>query len=347
MRSQTASAEAACETFPAAEAIRSHVERVLASPQFSGTPRLAGFLAFVVNTTLAGDAEQIKESLIAVEVYGRRPDYNPQVDSTVRVEAGRLRARLRQYYDGPGEDEAVRIELPKGAYVPVFRECRRSEARAATPGRPVPRNAVRWSWLLLPAASIATVATFLSCSAARDRGAIESLAVLPFANLSDDRSTGHLSDALTEELTTLLARDTRARVTARTITARYKNAAADVDRIGRDHGVQAVLEGTVRRDGDRIVVTTLLIDTRNGYHLWADRYVRSAAAAQTDLAAAVVSNVRPVIHGRARRPQADSGTTPPYRWAQNMLGIPALKNGPHARACRRRSIECPPGCRQP
>ena len=72
---------------------------VLASREFAGAPRLAKFLTFVVETALAGDADQIKESLIAVEVYGRRPDYNPQIDSTVRVEAGRLRARLRQYYE--------------------------------------------------------------------------------------------------------------------------------------------------------------------------------------------------------------------------------------------------------
>jgi TolB-like protein len=264
MRSQTALAEQVAETTPAAEAIRSHVGRVLASPQFAGAPRLAGFLSFVVEMALAGDGEQIKESLIAVEVYGRRPDYNPQVDSTVRVEAGRLRARLRQYYETSGQDEAVRIELPKGAYVPVFRECPRTEAHPAAPKTPLPRKRVRWPYMLIPAAFFAIVAVFVARLRTHEPVTIESLAVLPFLNLSDDRATAEFCDTFTEELTTTLARDARVRVTAGRIMARYKNAAADVGRIGRDHGVRAVLEGSVRRDGDRIVMTTQLIDTRSG-----------------------------------------------------------------------------------
>jgi tetratricopeptide (TPR) repeat protein len=100
--------------------LREHLARIAASPQFASAPKLTKFLTFVVDTVLAGQGDQIKESLIAVEVYGRRPDYNPQIDSTVRVEAGRLRARLRQYYETAGQDHSFEIELPKGRYVPVF-----------------------------------------------------------------------------------------------------------------------------------------------------------------------------------------------------------------------------------
>ncbi|MGH9630863.1 MAG: tetratricopeptide repeat protein [Bryobacteraceae bacterium] len=103
------------------QVLRTHLAHVVSSSQFSGAPKLANFLRFVVDTALAGQGDQIKESLIAVEVYGRRPDYNPQIDSTVRVEAGRLRARLRQYYESAGAGQPVEIELPKGKYVPQFR----------------------------------------------------------------------------------------------------------------------------------------------------------------------------------------------------------------------------------
>ena len=113
--------------------IRSHLARVVESPQFRGAPKLSRFLTFVVDTALAGQGGQIKESLIGVEVYGRPADYNPQIDSTVRVEAGRLRARLRQYYETTGQDEPVEIELPKGRYVPVFRE-RQSSRITSSPG---------------------------------------------------------------------------------------------------------------------------------------------------------------------------------------------------------------------
>lgn len=114
--------------------IRTHLERILASRAFGSAPRLSAFLRFVVETTLDGKAGEIKESLIAVEVYGRPADYNPQIDSTVRVEAGRLRTRLHKWYDSEGGNEKIRIELPKGGYIPVFhrvQEPRRPHAAAA------------------------------------------------------------------------------------------------------------------------------------------------------------------------------------------------------------------------
>jgi tetratricopeptide (TPR) repeat protein len=132
--------------------IRSHLARVVESPQFRGAPKLGRFLTFVVDTALAGQGGQIKESLIAVEVYGRPPDYNPQIDSTVRVEAGRLRARLRQYYETAGQDEPVEIELPKGRYVPAFRERRPSSTTPAPESqssRPAPVFALMISAIVL------------------------------------------------------------------------------------------------------------------------------------------------------------------------------------------------------
>jgi tetratricopeptide (TPR) repeat protein len=102
------------------EEVRTQLERILRSREFASAPRLSGFLRFVVETTLAGRSGEIKESLIAVEVYGRPADYNPQIDSTVRVEAGRLRARLAKWYGSEGRTNSVRIDLPKGGYVPVF-----------------------------------------------------------------------------------------------------------------------------------------------------------------------------------------------------------------------------------
>ena len=114
--------------------IRTHLERILASREFASAPRLSAFLRFVVETALEGKASEIKESLIAVEVYGRPADYNPQIDSTVRVEAGRLRTRLQKWYSSEGVNEKLRIELPKGGYSPVFhrvQESRRPRAAAA------------------------------------------------------------------------------------------------------------------------------------------------------------------------------------------------------------------------
>jgi tetratricopeptide (TPR) repeat protein len=100
--------------------IRTHLSELLSSRCFRSSKRLGLFLTFVVDRTLSGQSDHIKEYVIATEVYGRRSDYDPQVDSTVRVEASRLRAKLRDYYATEGASASVRIELPKGSYVPVF-----------------------------------------------------------------------------------------------------------------------------------------------------------------------------------------------------------------------------------
>ncbi len=103
-----------------AGACREHLARVLASPLFERSPRQSSFLRFVVEKVLAGEAAEIKEYEIAVNVYGRRTDHSTRVDPIVRVEAARLRSKLLEYYSTEGRKEEFRIELPKGAYVPEF-----------------------------------------------------------------------------------------------------------------------------------------------------------------------------------------------------------------------------------
>jgi tetratricopeptide (TPR) repeat protein len=144
--------------------IRGHLEHLLASPQFTGAPKLASFLRFVVESSLAGKSEQVKESLIAVEVYGRRPDYNPQIDSTVRVEAGRLRVRLKQYYESYGQDQPFEIELPKGGYIPVIRgRAVQSTGTVAAEPEPLLPVKVRWRWWVW---ALPVLAGFVICGIA-------------------------------------------------------------------------------------------------------------------------------------------------------------------------------------
>ena len=82
---------------------------------------MSRFLRFLAERHLEGDGNQLKESVIAVEVFGRKPDHDPLQDSIVRTEAGRLRGRLAEYYVGEGKDDAIVIDLPKGGYTPAFR----------------------------------------------------------------------------------------------------------------------------------------------------------------------------------------------------------------------------------
>ena len=80
-----------------------------------------GFLRVIVERHLEGRDGELKESVIGVEVFGRQPGFDAKQDSTVRTEAGRLRARLAEYYAGDGLRDRVIIELPKGGYIPAFR----------------------------------------------------------------------------------------------------------------------------------------------------------------------------------------------------------------------------------
>ncbi|HLJ45819.1 MAG TPA: tetratricopeptide repeat protein [Bryobacteraceae bacterium] len=96
------------------------LERILASESFARSKRLSAFLRFIVERALAGRNDDIKEYRIGSEVYERGPDFDPKMDNVVRVEANRLRAKLRDYYDGAGREDPIRIEIPKGAYLPVF-----------------------------------------------------------------------------------------------------------------------------------------------------------------------------------------------------------------------------------
>src|SRR5579864_7273154 len=116
-----------------AQAVRRQLERVLDSPGFARNDRLSGFLRFVVEGHLDGKDQELKESVIAVEVFGRSPDFDSRLDPVVRTEPLRLRARLSHYYQKEGKADALVIELPKGGYVPRFREIEETQP-SETPG---------------------------------------------------------------------------------------------------------------------------------------------------------------------------------------------------------------------
>ena len=102
-----------------------------------------------------------------------------------------------------------------------------------------------------------------------------SIAVLPFTNMSGDREQEFFSDGITEDIITALSRISALWVIARTSTFTYKGTRTDVKRVAKELGVRYVMEGSVRRAGDRLRVTAQLIDATTGHHLWAERYDRS------------------------------------------------------------------------
>jgi hypothetical protein len=100
---------------------REHVARILRSPDFAGYPRSCAFLTYVVEAALSGRGSATKESIIGVDALGRAPGYDSKSDSIVRAHARRVRERLGEYYLTAGKSDPVRIEIPKGSYIPEFR----------------------------------------------------------------------------------------------------------------------------------------------------------------------------------------------------------------------------------
>jgi hypothetical protein len=96
------------------------MNRIRESRTMKGCRRLTQLLEFVIGATLRGESEHLKETTIGVAVFGRTPDYDPKVDTIVRSQAWRLRAKLRQYYAAEGADDPLIIDLPTGHYVPAF-----------------------------------------------------------------------------------------------------------------------------------------------------------------------------------------------------------------------------------
>jgi serine/threonine protein kinase/TolB-like protein/cytochrome c-type biogenesis protein CcmH/NrfG len=260
---------------PTPAAIREHLAVLLASPPISGAERLSALLRFVVEETLQGRQAQLKEMKIGLDVFGRKSDsYDPAFDPIVRVQMGRLRSKLRAYYHGPGSFDRVRIDVPLGNYVPVF----------------------------LAAAGPVTMPRVEPVPAQSDE---HRLAVLPIVNMSAEPETQYFCDGLTEELITHLAQIRQLRVVARTSSFQFKDAARDIREVGRLLDVSKVLEGSVRKSGNRIRVTVQLINVADGCHLWSERYesdLNDIFAIHENISTAVQRSLRQQVLGTERGP---------------------------------------------
>ena len=110
----------ATSNLPAPDEVRAQLERMMASDDFNRSPQLGAFLRFVVEAVLQGKSDRIKAYTIGVDVLRRDAKFDPQLDPIVRVEATRLRRTIDRYYAGLGADDAIRIDLPRGSYIPTF-----------------------------------------------------------------------------------------------------------------------------------------------------------------------------------------------------------------------------------
>jgi len=274
--------DAETQALASAESVREELRRILASDPFVNARRPGQFLRFIVERTLAGEEDRIKEYLIGVEVFGRPVAYDPKDDPIVRIEAGRLRKKLAAYYSGPGANDPVIIELPKGGYVPVFQprslpeKPQTASPEANEPVRPMPVQAAHGRALRIAAALVLMAAIVLTSTyyllRSRAPGAPASIAVVPFLNLSGGSAGEYLSEGVAEDLTTGLAELKGLRVVAATSAFQFRGKSEDVRKIGQALNAEALLEGSISQSGGGLRVNAQLINTRNGYHLWSKAY---------------------------------------------------------------------------
>lgn len=252
-----------------AESVQTQLRKILSSRIFTRSERLARFLSFAVEQVLAGRGEELKEFVIGVEVFDKNEKYDPRMDPIVRVEARRLREKLRKYYETDGLDDPVHIEFPTGSYSPLVET--REAASVSTPaGRPV-ENAI---------------------------------AVLPFANLSSEQENEYFSDGLTEELINALTKVEGLRVVAWSSAFQLKGKTRDIRRIAEQLRVRAVLEGSVRRTADRLRISAQLIDAATGQYLWSETYerpLRDIFAIEDEISSSIVGALRIKLTGPAGR----------------------------------------------
>jgi len=265
---------------PAPEEVRGQLDRLLASDGFANAERLSRFLRFVVERALAGEADQLKEYVVGLGVFDRDEQYDPRIDSIVRVEAGRLRAKVEAYYHGEGRNDAVVISIPRGSYAPVF-ERRRIDA----PPSPVPdgaglapvRRPAAWRLglgALVAAVALVAVAAWRVGLWAIDGQAVPAVtvAVLPFVHYSTEEAGRLLAARVTDGVTSELARLGTVGVVSRTSALQFGGGGRPLREVAQALNADMVMEASLFVDGDRVRVEARLVDAALDRKVWVEDF---------------------------------------------------------------------------
>lgn len=243
---------------PATTEIREQLDRIVASARFANAPGATRLLRFLVDETLDGRGDKLKEFTLATSVFGRDASFDPKTDPAIRVEASRLRQRLEHYYLTLGRNDPVLIELPRGSYTPHFS-----------------RNAD----VLHVRRDIGTT----RASRTRDAAGVPLLhgpwlAVLPFQNLGGE-GDAVFAEGITVEIMTALSRFREIHVIGRSTVLRYLDA-PDPAVLHQQLGADYVVAGEVLRDHQRLRVLARLLDAPRGEVLWAEAFDRDLATTE-------------------------------------------------------------------
>lgn len=244
---------------------RQQLDRILGSRTFQPVERLKRFLTFVVTEMLDGRGDQLKEYVIAVQVFAKEESFDPRTDPLVRVQARRLRARLERYYRDEGAQDEILIELPKGGYAPTVKP----RERDRTPPR-------------------AVGVTLASQN---------SVAVLPISDDSLDGRLGPFCRGTRDEIIHALSKRGGLRVVA---AATADTAHLDLRELAQRVDAATLVTGSARASEDRIRLVVHVVDGVSGRYVWSEARETSRAAtltAQEAIAGALLARLQPVDGG--------------------------------------------------
>jgi len=228
--------------------VRAQLDRILHSRAFRNSERLQRFLKFGVECALEGTVDRLKESLLGRFVFDRGSKYDPRTDSIVRVESQRLRKKLREYYEFEGRADPVSIVFKAGSYVPTFAYLTSvDDRRRQTPGEE-------------PEARLLNRQT---------------VAVLPLSNLSADPEQEYFCDGITDDIIYALSRIPGLNVIGHTSVFALKGAAEDIREIGTRLGAGTIVDGSIRKSGNRLKIFAEILDVASGEVRWAETYART------------------------------------------------------------------------
>ncbi|KRA50335.1 hypothetical protein [Devosia sp. Root635] len=257
---------------PQREAILTALERLLAWPEIARSPQLGRFLGYIVQRTLEGSEQSIKAYSIAVDVFGRTADFDPQADPIVRVQARRLRALLDDYYRGPGMGEVMQIHLPVGRYVPEFAAAPEPGQVEAGPDAPggEPARPGAWSfgasWFILATIALGLAMAAYAMTAWRPNGLSQTgalqrptITIVEFQNLATAMTPQVAGLAI--ELVTDLEQ-------FGSIGVRYGGGGEANVAVAGLPTSDFVLTGIVRPDGPAVQYSVILTNSVSGAVVW-------------------------------------------------------------------------------
>ncbi len=248
---------------PTPDEVRAQLSRMMASKDFQAPERLKGFLSFVVEETLVGNAQNIKAYTIALAAFGRNKDFDPQLDPIVRIEAGKLRKILDLYFYGHPEDK-VQISIPKGTYVPTFAYSQAgnnvtSEEPAQTEEEAFPVSS-----------EIPSIPVMQNSVLEKEESPI--LMVLPFSMRSKDEELKFFLSSLTDNLLAQIQRNEVVRVMEAPVHNIPDINQLNIVQFAKEQGVRFVLHGQAHTTDTSIRIYVALTDAQKGLRIWADKY---------------------------------------------------------------------------